>query len=379
MMRRMRTLLPLIIGSLMISGCGVSSNYLEIEDLMLVQSLGFDRSESEICISIASEADPKGGSPKAVSGRGRSASAALLNATEQSMEKEIYLAHVGQLLIGQQAAEEGMKPFLDYVCRDADIRMDIPLYLVKGDGADEFMLSCGDGNTGIGHILQGVKESFESHGSAKVFSLAELCLSLQRSGSGLLCAVELSESSESTEGEKAKTAAPAGFAIIREGRLCGFIDMEERAGLGLLLGNMPQIPLELKDSRGRDLVLELSSGSCRLSPLWSAEGTLVGIDVQAQVKASLLECHAQGQQELDYAVAQLEKEISRQLSVLLRQSMDLKADYLGIAGKLERADPKGYSSIEDSFMELLPALELELSVSGKLSHGNDVRDDGAGK
>ena len=70
----------------------------------------------------------------------------------------------------------------------------------------------------------------------------------------------------------------------------------------------------------------------------------------------------------------MESSISRQLSSLLQSSMKLKADFLGLAGQVERKSPENYRLMNQSFSELLPGLELQITVSGQVSHTNDMKE-----
>ena len=76
----------------------------------------------------------------------------------------------------------------------------------------------------------------------------------------------------------------------------------------------------------------------------------------------------------NHLTAQLESAVSQRLSSLLRTSMKLKSDFLGLAGQVERKSPENYRLMSQRFSELLPGLELQITVSGKLSHTNDMKE-----
>ena len=54
--------------------------------------------------------------------------------------------------------------------------------------------------------------------------------------------------------------------------------------------------------------------------------------------------------------------------------MLLMADFLGLAGQVERKSPENYRLMSQRFSELLPGLELQITVSGQLSHTNDMKE-----
>lgn len=173
-------------------------------------------------------------------------------------------------------------------------------------------------------------------------------------------------------------AVPAGYAVIREGKLCAFIDMEEAVAVGLLTGSLPITDITVKDRNGQNAALELSQGSADIEPVWDGKGQLKGLNIQAKVNASVLESspweQGSGDEYVNQLTAQLESAVSQRLSNLLRTSMKLKADFLGLSGQVERKDPENYRLMSQSFSELLPGLELQITVSGQVSHTNDMKE-----
>lgn len=425
-MKRFLSLL-IIIGSLpTFSGCSsIYSNYREIQQLMVIQTMGFDREKGAMQISMAAAAEASGGGPRRMSAQGGTITAAIDRAYKLSYEEEIFLSHVNHLLVGEAAAEEGLGSLLDYVCQSPTMRIDIPLYIVRGGTANQAVMEVGDDNKGISEVMQTVRESFASPSNSHVFTVADTINSLLRYGSALVCAVECVPSSEpigpsksensqqssgqesqqgedqaaqqdgsqdvqqgksqsegqgtqeTTQEESPLMAVPAGYAVIREGKLCKFIETEDAVAVGLITDSLPITDITVTDMNSKNTTLELNQGSADVTPVWDSEGKLKGLNIQAQVKASVLETgsweHSDGNEYINHLTAQLESAISQRLSELLHCSMQLKADFLGLAGQVERKSPENYRLMSQSFPELLPGLELEITVRGQLSHTNDMK------
>ena len=321
---------------------------------------------------------------------------------------------MNHLLVGEAAAEEGLDAFLDYVSQSPTMRIDIPLYIVRGSTANQAVMEVGDSSKGISEVMQTVHESFASPSNSRVFTVADTINSLLRYGSALVCAVDCVPSSESvspgksasaqgggeqnaqqgeeqnpqqeegqnaqdkTQGETPLMAVPAGYAVIRDGKLCKFIEPEEAVAVGLLTGSLPITAISVTDRNGKNASLELNQGSAQITPVWGGKGQLKGLNIQAQVSASVLETdnwqQGNSNEYINHLTAQLESAVSQRLSSLLRTSMKLKADFLGLAGQVERKSPENYRLMSQRFSELLPGLELQITVSGQLSHTNDMKE-----
>lgn len=426
-MKRFLSLLIIICSLPTFSGCSsIYSNYREIQQLMVIQTMGFDREKGAMQISMAAAAEASGGGPRRMSAQGGTITAAIDRAYKLSYEEEIFLSHVNHLLVGEAAAEEGLGSLLDYVCQSPTMRIDIPLYIVRGGTANQAVMEVGDDNKGISEVMQTVRESFASPSNSHVFTVADTINSLLRYGSALVCAVECVPSSEpigpsksensqqssgqesqqgedqaaqqdgsqdvqqgksqsegqgtqeTTQEESPLMAVPAGYAVIREGKLCKFIETEDAVAVGLITDSLPITDITVTDMNSKNTTLELNQGSADVTPVWDSEGKLKGLNIQAQVKASVLETgsweHSDGNEYINHLTAQLESAISQRLSELLHCSMQLKADFLGLAGQVERKSPENYRLMSQSFPELLPGLELEITVRGQLSHTNDMKE-----
>lgn len=422
-MKRFLSLLIIICSLPSLSGCGsIYSNYREIQQLMVVQTMGIDREKGGVQVSMAAAAEASGGGPRRMSAQGSTVTDAIDRAYKLSYEEEIFFSHVNHLLVGETAAEEGLDAFLDYVSQSPTMRIDIPLYIVRDGTANQAVMEVGDSSKGISEVMQTVHESFASPSNSRVFTVADTISSLLRYGSALVCAVECVPSSESispgksesaqqsggqntqegegqnaqqgeeqnpqqeegqntqdkTQGENPLMAVPAGYAVIRDGKLCKFIEPEEAVAVGLLTGSLPITDITVTDRNGKNASMELNQGSAQITPVWGGKGQLKGLNIQAQVSASVLETdnwqQGNSSEYINHLTAQLESAVSQRLSSLLRTSMKLKADFLGLAGQVERKSPENYRLMSQSFSELLPGLELQITVSGQLSHTNDMKE-----
>lgn len=379
--KKQLALLIVILAMPALTGCNtVYSNYRELQQLLVIQTLGLDKSHGGVTVSMAAAAEANGTAPKQICAQGGTIATAIDRAYRQSYEQEIFFSHANHLLIGEQAAEDGIDSFLDYLCQSATLRIDMPLYIVTGGTANEAVTKVGDDERGISEVMESVKETFASPSNSHVFTVADTVKNLQRYGSALTCAVAVTESSETSgaDGETTFTAAPSGYAVIRDGRLCKLLSYDQGLAIGLMLGSVPIRTIEVKDMYGKASTLEIETGSADIKPIWAEDGGLQGLELKVEVEADLIESGTAGSDlgadYLNHLTAQLEASLSEQISQLLKTSRSLRADFLGLAGSVERSSPERYAALTQSFPELLPSLELQLTVSGSLRHTNDMKE-----
>lgn len=399
-MKRFLSLIIIMVSLPSLAACNtIYSNYREIQQLLVIQTLGLDMKNGGVLVSMAAPAENSDSDPRQMSAQGGTITTAIDRAYDLSYEEEIFFSHVNHILIGEATADAGINTFLDYVCQSPTLRLDIPLYIVRDGTANDAVMNVGNGSKGISEIMQAVRESFASPSSSKVFTVMDTLISLERHGSALVCAIqcvpssendgkqqseqeddssEETSSSEKPSAEESIMAAPAGYAVIRDGKLCKYIEPDEAVAIGLLMGSVPITPLTVQDMNGQPSTLEVDSGSSNIYPIWGDNGDLKGLDIQIHVNASVLETgnaeDAGSGEYINQLTAQLEAAVSERVSSLLQTSMKLKADFLGLSSIVERQSPENYRLLDQSFSELLPGLELQVTVSGELSHTNDTKE-----
>lgn len=413
-MKRGLSLLIIICMLLSLSGCsGIYSNFRELERLLVIQTMGIDFAEEGVGISLASGAKSDGSSPVRLFSTGVSVTSAVAHILSYSQEQELFLSHTSHVVLGEEAAKNGINGYLSYICRSPNLRTDIPLYIVKGGTAQEAVMQVGDGSKGISEVLEAVRANVDERGDSKAFSASDLLRDLERNGSGLVCAIECSpsiqeggtkqeggsgsssgtdsaESPDSTSGsgsgeekqeKQALTAAAVGYGVIRGDRLCAYIDKEQAIGVGLLLNIVGISNIVVKDRYATPVTLELDQGSSVIKPVWAEDGSLEMLDIQIKAAANIAEIGGGGHfgepDYEDYLTAQLETAVSERVSSVIQLSKTLQADFLGLGNIVEMDDAEKYRALGGDFASLLPGLTVRISVSGQIKHTNDIRDEKA--
>lgn len=406
-MKRLLALL-LALSALALPGCsGVYTNYREMEQLLVLQTMGIDLGEDGgVVLTLASAAaSGRDGAPVRLRLTGATLASAIERAQSRAFEEALFFAHISALVLGEEYAKRGAAECVDYISQSPLFRMDLPIYIVKDGTAEQTLLSVGDGEAGISELLRGVREYYDVRGDGSVYTLSDFTRDTLRHGSALVCALELTPSSrrspdsspspgadeetgqsagtedtdtdQSDSADEALTAAAAGYAVLRDMRLCAYIDPEDALGVNLLKNTVGQSDVTLKDEQGNAVTLRITDGGCSITPRRTSNGALSRMDISARVEATILEADGAASFNdsayIDRLTAQLESYVSGKLSGVLHLAGQLEADFAALGAAVQRRDPTLYALSDKPFYELLPALELRVSVTGLLTHSNDTR------
>ena len=371
----MRRAFPIIILCLLLvslSGCALFPSRLHgVEKLAVVQTLGLDREGDGVVLALVTAADSsRGEGPVRMSGRGPTIESAAKDAASRMTEEELFCAHTGHILLGEESAREDVEALLRYVCRSREIRMDVPLLIVRGSSAETALLETGGERVGASEILSALEDSAPARDGGALPSVSQIAARLTEGKSALAAAVKCVPSSEREGEDTPLTLAPAGWAVLKDGKAVAFIEPEEAFAVDLLCGAKGVHELVVTDRRGQRVTLQTAPGSTELRLVHGTDGAPAAIELTMRVSASVLEIDGAGDlSDGDYAdelAALLERELLRCAGKVVRLQRSLGADFLSLR---ERA---AFPAVR-SWGGDPAALPVRLSASVRVSHANDVR------
>lgn len=268
-MRRITALLLAGLAALTLTGCrrgpGLLPYAREIEDMELMQTLGVDAAgEGQVEVTASSgSGDPAEGAATVVSGQAGTISAAVLGMQGEG-SSYLYFGHVGQLLLGEELARQGVEPALDYILRDVETRLDTALYLVRGGTAGKAITAAGEDGSAADR-LEALAEDAGLLAGSMPRTVKDALSDLYAQGATFLPAVEADE---------ALTAA--GYGILKGDSLAGWAEGDAALGVNLVLGQVDADVVELPLDGGGVAALRVVGARTSVRPVMDG-GALTGL------------------------------------------------------------------------------------------------------
>lgn len=368
MKRLYKCIAPVLCLSLL-SGCSsgsIYSNFRETEQLMVVQTMGFDLSQKGFTVSVST-----GGGDKITR---MAAEAKSIVLAEQKMQdysaaEEMFYAHTSYIAIGEDAARSGIDHYLDFIGRSTQMRMDTPLFVVTGGRASELVLGSGNEEYDATDVLKSLERNTKKRGDLRVFTAGEITAELDRNGSALICAVRCVGAKDSLYGsEDELTALPDGYAVIKNGKMLGQISYHDALAVGLIQNEAGPCRLTVSGKVG-SAALQLDDCSCEVKPQYE-NGRLTTVKVELTVRASLLERGVDT--DLEAVTQSLENDLALRLENVLRLSKLTGCDFLQLGSMLEAKQPfsAGVSGLD--FQEKLSDVYFIINVSAEIDRSFDA-------
>ena len=335
----------------LLSGCASLLHPRLVEDLQLIQTIGFDGGIGDMTVSVSSGEASEDAVSAQLAARGASIQTAVQRLQDFSPREELFFAHIRYAAVGEDCARGGITPILDYFERGTQTQLSVPLFVVKGESAYTLVAANG-GENEITAALSSLEADTKRQGSAHCFTVLEIASRLNRSG------------------------AAAGYAVFRGETLCGFLDTDAALGADLLLGFAPQASYVLPDGSGGTVTVQLHTAKASLSPVRNGGETAVRIAVR--VRAGVTESSGADTADAEM-LARLEDELSRavaaQIEAAAEASKALDADFLELWRVLPEVKDEGVLASLRTLVQTESVLERSYDIYGS-AHGKEESEHG---
>lgn len=363
-----------------LSGCGgdLYKNYKEIDTLQLVQTMGIDLEGDRVLLTVSTGQSLKDQPSVTISRSGESIIRATEEIQDYASKEELYYAHTRFAVLGEKAAKELLPEFFDCLTRSSRLRMDLSVFIMKDSTAETLLTESGEKSFNATEGLSSIEKDVKHRGIAYPFNGRELISRLAESGSALICAVVpvQIEGSIFVEDGGVFTAVPAGYGIIKDGKLLGYLDIDQSRAANILMNKVGYgaIALELRD--GSYVTVYTEKGGSEFSADWGEDGSLKLIKAEvnlscglAEVGGSLAEMdEAQDEAQMIQEIASaLEEKLTRDCGEVLQTSLDQNSDFLGLKAILRMKYPSEVSALSTGFASGLSAADFSIKVNCQVS------------
>ncbi len=372
MKRQILIFLISILLLIMLTGCW---NRKELSTVSVIQAVGIDRTENNqisltFQILLPGEVKAKGGGGKGVSvftSEGETVFDALRNAALES-DRKLLGSHNKVIVIGEEAAREGITPLLDFVRRDHEYRRLSYLFIAKGKAKD---------------IIKGEHEQEKIPGKA-LESLAKATKATSK-----LPKIDLNDFFNTLTSKTTDSIAPGihviekkinkktkkvieldETAIFKKDKLAGWFDWTETRGLLWVLDKVKSGIIIVKSPKDEKeyVSLEIIRASSKVKP--EIRDGKLSVTVEVKEEGNLGEQMSQVDLTKPDTFKELEKRqaaaIEEEINAALHKAQEWGVDIFQFGEAFHRKFPKEWPELKENWDEEFKKLEVTLEVDAKL-------------
>lgn len=335
----------------------------EIESFEIIRTLGVDYEDGMYTVTAAS-GSASGSDVTVLTARSVTVARAMQKMQNYSTKKYIFFGHTANYLVGEAAAKHDLSACLEYVERGFDMRLDTNLFIVRGGTAEAAIAGASEKGEGVTEHLLALEKDVQILSENRIVDCGEAAEELAADGCTVITAVSLWENENVPVGENKKGVQVVGSAVIKDGRLAGYADVDTARGITLLTDRFVSDAAELPDGNGSYMAVELTDGRTEYSARFG-DGGIEKIIIRAKLRGSISEMESPVDIYNERVLTEVERvlakrELERIVNVI-ELSRRLDADFLELERELEMKHPLRLPAALKS--DGLPLAEHEIEVA----------------
>lgn len=375
-------LATIILSIIFTSGCWSRR---ELNYLAIVEAFGIDKvkGKEEIIGSqqiVRPAAAKAGGDTKGVGGgsssavwiltaRGETYFDAIRKGAMQS-SRRMYYGHNKVIVIGEEAAREGVAGYLDLAGRDPELRPGVWVFIAKGVTAEEIISAQSEQNPIGAIVLDGLAKLNRASSLNAVIHMEDFLKKVSSETTDAYASrIEILKRKTVGDQEFVEFKL-SGASVFRKDKLIGWLEEKETRGMLWIIGEVKSGIITVKAPDNKSIGLEILSANSKIKPE-IRDGKLF-IVVEVSEEANLGDSNSQ----MDLITPERIKELNRKQSDVIEEEIrsclkitqkEYKVDLFGFGEAIHRTYPKDWELIKDKWEEIYPAIPVELVINTNIN------------
>jgi spore germination protein KC len=384
MLRKTYPFIVVMLAVTLLTGCWSRR---ELNELAIALAIGIDKDEDGQYLVSAQVVDPSQiAAKKSESGR---SSVILFQETGKTVveafrkmtltaSRNLYVAHIRLLVIGEDVAKEGIGPSLDLFSREEELRTDFFIVVAKDTtAANTLKVLTSLEKIPAVSMFRSLETSEKSWAPTSTVTLDELINNLTAKGKqAVLTGLEIFGDVAAGESQKNITKIKpstqlhyAGLAVFRADKLVGWLNENESRGYNYVINNVKSTIRNVKCPNGGELATELIRSDTVVKAVFEDNKPVIHVETRSELNVAEVSCKID--LKVTNTVQELEKVLDERYEKLIHDTVKkvqkkLKSDIFGFGEKVRRANPDAWKKMEENWVELFPNLKVTVESSSHI-------------
>lgn len=341
------------------SSCSHDMNHREIDEISFVLVMGIDYDGKEYTITTVHSLGIGEGvdQPKEeiTEGSGKTPYEAF-QALRLKNKKTTSIANIGYILLGEQAARQGLGDALDYFSREQSIKMESLVYVTKNQKAADFIKEAKDKEQRIHEDLETMEDKQSELVTRNDNTLVNVFNEMFQTNSSVLLPYLLSEDN---------IFIIRGYAVFDQLKLKDYLDEDTSSGINFVKGIIREYPIYLEDKVG----LELSYSSTKKKS--KVELSTVTVEIHIDFETMIKEVSRTGNAFTREALEELTEEQNQYVYDIVKRAVDYSKntglDIMNIARLVENQHYKQWGELEKTWKDSIATVDYDIIINSKIS------------
>lgn len=378
-MNKILTIILLTLLTLILSGCWSKR---ELNELAIAVALGVDKVDDVYEISVQVVDPSEISSKQPTSGRapvityhaqGKTVFEAIRRVTTLSPRK-LYFSHLQIFVIGEELAYEGIRPIIDFLARDHEIRNDFNVIVANKTTAKAVLnVLTSIEKIPANKMANSIENSEKYWGSTRSVKIDEIITALKNNeNSPILSVIEVIGDKkigiDMANVEKIEIPVIlkfTGLGVFQQDRLIGILSEDESKGFNLLNDNINNTIEVISCPNEGELSTEFIKSITKIKGIIQNGTPKISVNIDIDQNVSEVDCTINLAE--NETIQRINEETSKFIKgeiekVLYTMQEKYQVDNLGFNEVLHRENPKEWNKIKDEWQTIFPKLEVTVEV-----------------
>lgn len=353
------------------SSVSLKNNYRAIEELQLIHTIGFDTHSDGLEFSVCGGEKENQGVTR-LSTAEKNISAAYETLQNYSGKEELYFAHTRYVLVGEDYAKEGLEAVMNYLESSKQLRSDLPMFVVRSGTAKELLMKAGGTDHSIFEVMKAAVRECTQTGGSYPFTCGDIAAYSAEYGSALVCSLDIKPTKDIDPfaSDDELTPVVAGYGVLKEGKLVGYITEDAAKGINLLIDELGTGDISV-NCNGMPMSLRITNADTTLCPSFGDAGTITNLTVQMSVEAILEEANKKRELDLTKVSAGLEQIIEEWINEILMTMRTTGTDFLGFGPQISIRYPSVWENLPVDWITQMKTLPMHADVTCTVTLGEN--------
>lgn len=388
-MKRLLSFCLLLVLLLTLSGCKLAFiGRTEMSRIEFIRAVGIDMisdKENTVRLTIATQSVQSGGGGGGVQKKsevlfseGKTVFEAIRNFWN-FMDKRPFWGHLEYIVIGEEAARDGLLKYIDFFSRDPEVRLNAKVYVARGLKAEMVIKKGNTPDKFVFDRLEGLGENIWGQSISNKVDLMEIMYILDNPFLSLyIPCVELDKFSESQQSENdGLDIILGGFAIFKGDKLVNHLNSKMGLGLNWLRNKIKSGVIIVKSPKGENISLEIIQSSTKLKP--KIVDDKLSMIIEVKMTSHVNEIRSSENIFTDKALEALEKEeqqvIKKEIESTIEFAQSHGLDFFGTAAEVFRKYPiKWEDNFEKNWEEIFPNMNFDVKVTSVIPRTYNIKE-----
>lgn len=352
---------------------------LEISDVQVVGVIGMD-SDAERGVSFSVLYEPPKGEEEESEEKYLVSSANSFASTVrgiQHCEDKIFIgSHVKDILLGEKLAQDNLAHAMEFIGKNDEYRLDSKVYVAKEMAASEVFEEGIESGYNLSDRIENLsltKKGYMNIRTVEVLDVLKMLLSDEKNG--VIPCVQVVKNGDEQLADYKITGVEeeenrielAGYAVISDGKLVGYLGYEESMGYDYIKNLINEESITLNTTNG---VIGVSLiGSHSKIKFDFDKDALTKVKIMVDTRNSILET-ATGENIFNSNVKEIESMENELLKDIIEKTIyyaqSTNIDFIDIGKSLSLSHPYKWRKIKENWKNIFPAVPIEVEVNSRI-------------